>query len=90
MEDVKIGRRFFLKSGGAAAAVAGATIIPIRNANAATLPASSGTTLPYPKKAVGSAKGMPLNQAVSFAYPDDSSACLAIRMGSPVPGGVGP
>jgi arsenite oxidase small subunit len=90
MEDIKIGRRFFLKSGGAAAAVAGATIIPIRNANAATLPASSGTTLPYPKKAVGSAKGLPLNQAVSFAYPDDSSACLAIRMGSPVPGGVGP
>ena len=44
MEDIKIGRRFFLKSGGAAAAVAGATIIPIRNANAATLPASSGTT----------------------------------------------
>lgn len=90
MEDIKIGRRFFLKSGGAAAAVAGATIIPIRNASAATPAAASGTTLPYPKKAVGSAKGMPLNQAVSFAYPDDSSACLAIRMGSPVPGGVGP
>jgi arsenite oxidase small subunit len=90
MDDVKIGRRFFLKSGGAAAAVAGSVVIPIRNANAATPAAASGTTLPYPKKAVGSAKGMPLNQAVSFAYPDDSSACLAIRMGTPVPGGVGP
>ncbi|OJX06498.1 MAG: arsenite oxidase small subunit [Burkholderiales bacterium 70-64] len=90
MDDVKIGRRFFLKSGGAAAAVAGSVVIPIRNANAATPAVASGTTLPYPKKAVGSAKDMPLNQAVSFAYPDDSSACLAIRMGSPVPGGVGP
>jgi arsenite oxidase small subunit len=90
MEDIKIGRRFFLKSGGAAAAAAGATIIPIRNANAATPAAASSTTLPYPKKAVGAAKGMPLNQAVSFSYPDDSSPCLAIRMGSPVPGGVGP
>lgn len=92
MEDVKIGRRFFLKTGSAAAAVAGTTIIPIRNANAATPPAvSGGTTLPYPKKAaVASAKGMPLNEAVSFSYPDDSSACLAIRMGTPVPGGVGP
>lgn len=90
MDDVKIGRRFFLKSGGAAAALAGSVVIPIRNASAATLTGANGTTLPYPKKAVGSAKGMPLNQAVSFAYPDDSSPCLAIRMGSPVPGGVGP
>ena len=90
MDDVKIGRRFFLKSGGAAAAVAGSVIIPIRNASAATPPAPGKTTLPYPKKAVGSIKGLPLNQAVSFAYPDDSSPCLAIRMGSPVPGGVGP
>lgn len=90
MEDIKIGRRFFLKSGGAAASLAGATLIPIRHADAATPPTSSGTTLPYPKKSVGAAKGMPLNQAVSFAYPDDSSPCLAIRMGSPVPGGVGP
>ena len=33
---------------------------------------------------------MPINQAVSFSYPDASSPCVAIRMGSPVPGGVGP
>lgn len=90
MDDIKFGRRFFLKSGGAAAAVAGSVVIPIRNANAATTPTNGGTTLPYPSKPVGLAKGMPLNQAVSFSYPDDSSPCQAIRMGSPVPGGVGP
>jgi arsenite oxidase small subunit len=90
MENMKIGRRFFLMSGGAAAAAAGTVVIPIRNANAATAPAAGGTTLPYPRKTVGSVKGLPLNEAVSFAYPDDSSPCLAIRMGSPVPGGVGP
>jgi arsenite oxidase small subunit len=91
MDDVKVGRRFFLKSGGSAAVAAGAVVIPIHNANAATPVAAAGmTTLPYPKKAVGIAGKMPINQAVSFSYPDSSSPCYAVRMGSPVPGGVGP
>lgn len=94
MEDIKLGRRFFLKSGGAAAAVAGSVVIPIHNAQAAapstTAVTVGSTALPYPKKAVGKAKGMPINQAVSFSYPDDSSPCYAIRMGNAVPGGVGP
>jgi arsenite oxidase small subunit len=33
---------------------------------------------------------MPVNEPVSFNYPDDASPCVAIKMGSPVPGGVGP
>lgn len=90
MEDVKLNRRFFLKSGGSAAAVVGAVVIPIHNAEAAT-PAEQGTTtLTYPKTGVGKANGMPVNQAVSFSYPDASSPCYAIRMGNAVPGGVGP
>lgn len=90
MENLKIGRRFFLKSGGAAAAVAGGTVIPIHNANAAAPAAQATTTLPYPKKSVGKAGGMPINQVVNFTYPDASSPCYAIRMGNAVPGGVGP
>lgn len=91
MDEVKVGRRFFLKSGGTAAAAVGAVVIPIQAANAAAPGASAGmTTLPYPKKAVGIAGKMPINQAVSFSYPDTSSPCYAVRMGSPVPGGVGP
>lgn len=92
MEDVKLSRRFFLKSTGSAAAVAGSVVIPINNANAATPSAAamSSTALPYPKKAAGKASAMPVNQAVNFNYPDDSSPCYAIRMGNPVPGGVGP
>jgi len=93
MEDVKVGRRFFLKSGGAAAAVASSVVIPIHNANAAT-PANpalgSTTALAYPAVAVGKVKGMPVNEAVSFNYPDDSSMCYAIKMGAPFAGGVGP
>lgn len=93
MEDMKVGRRFFLKSGGAAAAVAGSVVIPIQDANAATqakAAAGSSTALAYPATAVGKVAGMPLNQAVSFHYPDDSSLCYAIRMGTEVPGGIGP
>ncbi|MDR3368919.1 arsenate reductase (azurin) small subunit [Rhodoferax sp.] len=93
MEDMKVGRRFFLKSGGAAAAVAGSVVIPIQSANAATpanAAAAGSTALDYPSKAVGRVTGMPLNEAVSFNYPDDRSLCYAIRMGSSVPGGVGP
>jgi len=90
MENLKIGRRFFLKSGGAAAAVAGGTVIPIHNANAAAPAAQATTALPYPKKSVGKAGSMPINQVVNFTYPDASSPCYAIRMGNAVPGGVGP
>lgn len=91
MEDVKVGRRFFLKSGGTAAAAVGAAVIPIHSADAATTALTVGSTaLPYPKRAVGKAGTMPINQAVSFSYPDTSSPCYAIRMGAAVPGGVGP
>jgi arsenite oxidase small subunit len=91
MEDIKVGRRLFLKSSGTVAATVGATVIPIQSAHAAASPAMAGSTaLPYPKRAVGKAGAMPLNQAVSFSYPDTSSPCYAIRMGNSVPGGVGP
>ena len=90
MEDVKLGRRFFLQSGGTAAVAMGAAVIPIHNANAAAPAAAGSMALPYPKKAVGIVNKMPLNQAVAFNYPDASSPCYAIRMGSAVPGGVGP
>lgn len=90
MEDVKHSRRFFLKATGGAAAVAGSVVIPIQNANAAAPNTSGNTALVYPKRAVAKAGTMGVNQATSFSYPDASSPCYAIRMGSPVPGGVGP
>lgn len=92
MEELKLSRRIFLKSsGGAAAAVgaAGAALLPI-GAEAAGQAGAATTALNYPKRAVGKAGSMPVNQAVSFNYPDASSPCYAIRMGSPVMGGVGP
>jgi arsenite oxidase small subunit len=92
MEELKLSRRIFLKSsGGAAAAVgaAGAAFLPA-GADAAPAANAASTTLNYPRRAVGKAGAMPVNQAVNFAYPDASSPCVAIRMGGPVTGGVGP
>ena len=62
MEDVKLNRRFFLKSGGSAAAVVGSVVIPIHNAEAAAPTMQGTTTLNYPKKGVGKAGGMPVNR----------------------------
>ena len=91
-ENKELSRRFFLKSGGTAAAVLGSVVIPIKNADAATAraPALGVTTLNYPKTTIGKAGTMPANQVVSFSYPDTSSPCYAIRMGNAVPGGIGP
>lgn len=92
MEEHKLSRRIFLKSSGSAAAVvgtAGAALAP-GQAHAAGASGSTSTNLSYPRRSVGKAGGMPVNQAVGFSYPDSSSPCVAIRMGSAVPGGVGP
>jgi arsenite oxidase small subunit len=89
MEELKVTRRMFLKSTGGVAAATGVAAIPA-TADAATPAAATSTTLNYPKRTVGKAGAMPVNQPVSFAYPDASSPCQAIRMGAPVNGGVGP
>ncbi len=92
MQEPKLSRRIFLKSSGSAAAtvgVAGAALLPA-SAHAAAPAGSAATTLNYPKRSVGKAAGMPINQVVSFSYPDVSSPCVAVRMGAAVPGGVGP
>ena len=93
MEEFKLSRRIFLKSSGGAAAAVGATgaaLLPASAEAAAPAASSTSTTLNYPKRAVGKAGSMPVNKVVTFAYPDASSPCVAIRMGSPVAGGVGP
>ncbi len=90
MDQLKLSRRIFLKSGGGIAV--GAAVLPgaVQAATPQGADAATSTTLPYPKQALGKRAGMPVNEAVSFSYPDQSSPCYAIRMGTPVAGGVGP
>ena len=82
-------RRSFLKSSSVAVAipVMGTTGTVLAKENS---PTNTGTTLDYPKTAVGNANQLPINKPVNFNYPDSRSPCALIRMGQAVPGGMGP
>ena len=81
-----VSRREFLKLTGGAAA--GAAALP-GTAQAATAADSGRATLAYPAKTV--ARGATLSATpTQFTYPDASSPCVVLKMGSAVPGGVGP
>ncbi len=83
----QLSRRDFLKrSGGIAVGVGAATAA----APAAQAAEHGRATLPYQPKAIGKARTMQTNAAISFTFPDAASPCNVIKMGSPVPGGVGP
>jgi arsenite oxidase small subunit len=82
-----VSRREFLKVTGGVAA--GAAALPT-NAEAAATADPGSTVLPYKAKPVGKAGGLTANQPVSFTFPDASSPCALVKMGNPVPGGVGP
>ncbi len=82
---MNISRRGFLKAGGAA--IAGAAVV--QEAEAAVADAGRAT-LPYSAKSLGVASALRNNVPVSFTYPDASSPCVMVKMGRPVPGGVGP
>ena len=83
----KMSRRSFLKGSGAAVTI---PLIGASTTAQAKQKNSTGATLDYPEAAVGNAKSLAVNEAVSFSYPDKSSPCALIKMGKPVPGGVGP
>ena len=86
----KVSRRGFLKLGSAGVAAGAASLSPAVALAKGEQRNPGATTLPYPRKTVGKAKSLPKNKAVHFNYPDELSPCAVIRMGYPVPGGVGP
>lgn len=84
-----VSRRTFLKMGGSVAA--GVAIGAPELAHAATTPrAESRVTLPYKAQVIAQAQKLQVNKPVPFTYPDAASPCALIKMGTPVPGGVGP
>lgn len=82
-----VSRREFLKFTGGVAA--GAAALPT-NAEAAPAADAGNAVLSYKAKTVGKAASLGVNQAVAFTFPDASSPCALVKMGSPVLGGVGP
>lgn len=89
--DNQVSRRAFLKATTATVAAVG-TVGTHATAEAATKtkPNLGATTLPYPSTAVGKSRGMQVLTPVSFNYPDAASPCVALKMDSAAPGGVGP
>ena len=81
----EIGRRQFLKGGAfAAAGVAAAAALP-QKAHAA-----GNARVPYPSNRLANVSDLKANEAFDVAYPDENAPGVLIRLGSAVPGGVGP
>ena len=86
---MSLSRRQFLKATGGAAAI-GTTGNAASAATAQPTADPGRTTLPYPAKTVTRIDRLRVNEPIAFLYPDASSPCTVIKMGTPVPGGVGP
>lgn len=85
-----LSRRRFLTASGAAAA-AGATLLGSPLAGATAEQSNPGaTTLPYPRSGIAKVGTLKDNEPQPFNYPDEESFCQIIKMGQPVPGGIGP
>ena len=84
---VEIGRRQFLKGGGAAAAGAVAS---------AVAPASGARATPalarvdYPSNRLGNVSDLVVNEPLDIAYPDPDSPGVLIKLGASADNGVGP
>jgi arsenite oxidase small subunit len=85
----KLSRRQFLKFSGGIATATGAAVGGIGVAEAATGDVGRAT-LPYKPKVVAKSAQLKENVPVSFSFPDEASPCTLVKMGKPVPGGVGP
>jgi len=83
---VNIGRRSFLSGAGmAAAGAAASTVLP--GASQAATPTMVGA---YPSSRLANAKELKINEPLEVAYPDAQAPGVLLKLGKPVPGGVGP
>jgi len=83
---VDIGRRWFLSGAGVAAAgAAAATVIPSRAEASPQLARVS-----YPSHRLANVDDLKLNQPLQVAYPDANAPGVLLKLGTKVPGGVGP
>ncbi|QFG32534.1 arsenate reductase (azurin) small subunit [Pseudomonas umsongensis] len=85
-----ISRRTFLKVGGGVAASAAFGVPNLTQAATSTPAVEGRVNLPYQLKSISKAQKLQVNTPVLFAYPDAASPCALLKMGAPVPGGVGP
>ncbi len=84
---VEVGRRQFLRGGGAAA-VAGfaAGSLPAREAKAA----QGKARVDYPSQRLANVADLSVNEPLQITYPDSGSPGVLLKLGQPAEGGVGP
>lgn len=85
-KKVDIGRRWFLSGAGAAAVGAAAAAATPQQADAA----ANLARVNYPSNRLASLKDLKLNEPFEVAYPDPDAPGVLIKLGTKVPGGVGP
>jgi arsenite oxidase small subunit len=84
----EVGRRQFLRSGAAtAAAAAAASVAAGKDARAAAVAAAR---VSYPSSRLANLADLKDNQPLDVAYPDADAPGVLLKLGRPVPGGVGP
>ncbi len=84
---VNVGRRQFLKGGGAAAAGAIAGTV----AGAAPVQAAPALArVSYPSNRLANLADLKLNEPLEITYPDGDSPGVLLKLGQPVEGGAGP
>ena len=84
---VDVGRRQFLKGSGVAAAGAVAGVVGAAERARAT-PALA--LVDYPSTRLANLADLAVNEPLDIAYPDADSPGVLLKLGQPVPGGVGP
>lgn len=82
---VDAGRRQFLKGSAlAAAGVAAAAALPER------AKAQANARVDYPSNRLANVADLTVNEPLDVAYPDENAPGVLLRLGTKVPGGVGP
>lgn len=82
---VGIGRRKFLSSAGfAAAGAAAAAVMPT-----AAKAAPGQARVSYPSNRLANMSDLKSNEPLNVSYPDDDAPGVLLKLGKPVPGGVG-
>ncbi|SMH61476.1 arsenate reductase (azurin) small subunit [Azospirillum agricola] len=84
---VDLGRRQFLRGGGATVAAGAAAAAIPAGAAQATVPAAR---VSYPASRLANLKDLTVNEPLQIAYPDSDSPGVLIKLGTRVPGGAGP
>ncbi|OYX11101.1 MAG: arsenate reductase (azurin) small subunit [Rhizobiales bacterium 32-66-8] len=83
---IDAGRRQFLSGAGVmTAGVAAATMLP-----APAKAAPTAALVKYPANRLANLKDLKANEPLDVAYPDDDAPGILLKLGTRVPGGVGP